>query len=888
MYGPLLEALQSGATVVTANNRLARNLAHAYGEFRQAAGQLAWPTPDILDWRAWLTRLWEESQVLGGRAATLQLISEIDTRVLWEQVATAEQGLETAALQPAMLANEAWQLLCDWEASSAPEWVAAGLSPDQQIFLRWLALFRDRCKAEGWIDPAMLPVELLADADAGLFDGLPSLVFAGFDVWRPAHLALRDALARRGVAVALAADPAGEGACQRIECKSEVLELEQAARWARLQLETDPELSICVVIRDLETRLAEARRVFMDVFCPDWRTRATPTAPLNFSYGEPLANKPRIAAALNLLHLIHGIVDYRHFSLALRTPFLHGGRAEAGARARLDLRLRDRLGTSFYATEALPEALNRAPLFARVLEALQTASQDMDERSLAEWADWITTLLQATGWPGDDTLDSVAYQELEAWHKLFRDFAACSKVHAKLGWDAAFSLLQRLASSRLHQPKASSGGVQIMGILEAAGHGFDRLWVTGMAAEDWPQARQPNPLLPFALQRRCAMPGSSPARDLEYAQNLTARLKASAHELIFSWPGLRDGEQLHASELIRDVICTDTVEQWQGPLWSQAMFASAPVAALRDDIPQEWPKGNRARGGAYLFNLQASCPLRAFLELRLGAVEVDEPVIGISFKARGSLAHRVLEDFYKKFPDSEVLAELDEGALADELNELTAQHMRALPGMRRAFIRTVADLETQRLLPLLMEFVALDRDRDSFSVTEAEQDQEVTVGPLKVGLKLDRLDRLENGSLLVIDYKTGLVARTKWNPSRPGDMQLPLYATFTGKPVNGVAFAQISAHSVKYDGLADATVEIEGVVLPGKLRKKFTDLDGANIDDWEALTAAWRLCLLELADGFAAGDCRINPKQSALAEGQFAVLTRVYELSAVVSGESDG
>ena len=102
MYEPLLEALESGATVVTANNRLARSLERAYGRRQQSAGKQAWKSPAVFSWKNWSTRLWEQSQLAGGRASLLHRISETDASVLWEDIARADQG-ETgsgAALNP--------------------------------------------------------------------------------------------------------------------------------------------------------------------------------------------------------------------------------------------------------------------------------------------------------------------------------------------------------------------------------------------------------------------------------------------------------------------------------------------------------------------------------------------------------------------------------------------------------------------------------------------------------------------------------------------------------------------------------------------------------------------------------------------------------------------
>jgi hypothetical protein len=83
--------------------------------------------------------------------------------------------------------------------------------------------------------------------------------------------------------------------------------------------------------------------------------------------------------------------------------------------------------------------------------------------------------------------------------------------------------------------------IQILGLLEAAGQPFDALWVTGLAAERWPAAAQPNPLLPASWQRERNVPHSTAARELAYAQAITAQLTRAAPAVVVSHAHAAEG-----------------------------------------------------------------------------------------------------------------------------------------------------------------------------------------------------------------------------------------------------------------------------------------------------------------------------------------------------------
>ena len=71
---------------------------------------------------------------------------------------------------------------------------------------------------------------------------------------------------------------------------------------------------------------------------------------------------------------------------------------------------------------------------------------------------------------------------------------------------------------------------------------------------------------------------------------------------------------------------------------------------------------------------------------------------------------------------------------------------------------------------------------------------------MTLALRLDRVDRLDDGSIAVIDYKTGGDAEPDaWLGERPRLPQLPLYAEALGVDrVSAVAFGRVRTGDTGY------------------------------------------------------------------------------------------
>jgi RecB family exonuclease len=117
----------------------------------------------------------------------------------------------------------------------------------------------------------------------------------------------------------------------------------------------------------------------------------------------------------------------------------------------------------------------------------------------------------------------------------------------------------------------------------------------------------------------------------------------------------------------------------------------------------------------------------------------------------------------------------------------------------------------------------------------------------------DRVDELESGARVIIDYKTGTPKLNQWFGDRPDEPQLPLYALAQNN-IAAVAFAQIRKDETRFLGIA-----AESSLLPN-VHPVADTREAAELGSWEALLAEWRRVIEALGEAFRAGDARVAPR----------------------------
>ena len=412
-------------------------------------------------------------------------------------------------------------------------------------------------------------------------------------------------------------------------------------------------------------------------------------------------------------------------------------------------------------------------------------------------------------------------------------------------YDDALARLRRMAGRRMFQPETPAAPVQILGTLETAGLSFEHLWIAGLDDESWPGPPKPAAFLPIALQRARQVPHSSPERELAFARKITDRLLSSAEDVVVSHCRREGDRELGPSPLIRNIPEGDLAIP-DYPSYQEVVRGASMIESL-DDHTAPPVEGEAASGGTRVFQYQAMCPFRAFASLRLGAEPLDAPEPGLSAAERGTLVHHALAQIWKGLESYARLCQTSAPELERIIGAAVRSAIQALSERRGDPLpERFAALEERRLTGILGEWMEAERKRQPFTVMECEADHYATAGGVRAKVKVDRVDRLEDGRDVIIDYKTGRPEVRSWAGDRPDEPQLPLYAVTHEGPVAAVVFGQLKTGELKFKGYADG----ENIV------------PGAEVRGMAAELAGWRGVLDRLGADFRAGVANVNPKNA--------------------------
>ena len=648
----------------------------------------------------------------------------------------------------------------------------------------------------------------------------------------------------------------------KIECRDFVHEINLAACWASNK---DLVGDIGVVVLDLDKKYSQVDYIFSNIFSE---------IEYNIDISIKLKNFLLVDIALLILQIANCYITkenikYEDFSKLLRTKFIFGGTLELGSRSYIDYILREKVDYKFnwqYIKNNLSKISQQNDsysinLFITLCDKFTIA---IDNRNLIGnlatkyscdyWVKFIQEILQIFGW-GEENIDIQEQHIVYCWQDMLNQYIELESFLGKHDLTECIKILVKLSklynvtktnnflnSSKDRQQKS----INILSLSSAIQSKFDYLWVCGLSETNWLPEDQFNPFLPIVLQKQFGIDSVNIEKN-KYFQQL---INITNKQFICSYPLYIDNNLVRHSQLINDFpefvanlsLKTDQKNKLKPDL----------EIYIDDNAPIY--KKNIFSGTKFL-KLQAACPFQANAKIRMQAYCLEKPASYLSKSIKGEILHKTLAQFWLKYKNSSVLKQLPINIIKQELfsitNEILYDFKKNKPTTLNA---AIIQLETNRIANLCFDFIKkYDLTRAEFFVIHLEEKFTVKLQEFLINVKLDRIDQLTNGDLLVIDYKTGQTSMGIWDPNSLDDPQLPIYSLCLG--------------NIK--GLILAVIRTDKLELLAMLEHK---LDLANLADikyicppnWNQHLELWHKNLYKLATEFKNGLAIVDPKYGSI------------------------
>ena len=393
--------------------------------------------------------------------------------------------------------------------------------------------------------------------------------------------------------------------------------------------------------------------------------------------------------------------------------------------------------------------------------------------------------------------------------------------------------------------------------------------MSGLHAGAIPEQARFDPFIPVSLQRQAGVIAADAAALVGQAQQALATLCRSSLEFIVSAPHHAEDTELAASPLLAPFSQQPySAAAHPAAELSQAIRAARRTEHYEDEPGLPWTAGLPLPAGTRAIELQSRCPFRAYAQLRLGADPMESPAPGITPRERGRMLHRALELLWQQLGDSLALAAARadlslarriDAAIAQAAEEIlagtdpdgaqdaaftAAADATGLKELRRAAIAR----ERGRAGRLLRSLCELEAARAPFFITELERAHRLQIAGALIDVRIDRVDRLEDGTHAILDYKSGRTVTPDWDIERTTHPQLLVYQLAAGVAVSALAVAHLDPRSVAFKGIADLDSRLPGLKT------------GEN---WAAQLAQWRRQVAQLAADFLHGRAGVEPMARA-------------------------
>ncbi|MBU1869358.1 MAG: PD-(D/E)XK nuclease family protein, partial [Candidatus Omnitrophica bacterium] len=311
-------------------------------------------------------------------------------------------------------------------------------------------------------------------------------------------------------------------------------------------------------------------------------------------------------------------------------------------------------------------------------------------------------------------------------------------------------------------------GLQILGLQETRALSFENVIVLDLNEGVLPNLKVTEPLIPREVMIRLGLNQLEKEEEIQRYQ--FRRLLASAKNVHLIY---EENEKKQRSRFIEELLWEKQKEKKdievldiKSPVFGVSFLPAAAEIKKNAEIIDFL----RAKTySASSVNTYLDCPMRFYFQYVLGLKEKDDLLDEPEGAAVGTFIHELLEGQFIRFKGKPPVIDKDfEGAFWDAFEKKFERDFS-----RR--MRSDAFLIKEIMLFRLKRFLDNENKRKVAQVLELEKKFkgkiELDKGIFKFEARIDRIDRLRDGSILVVDYKTGSLSAPR-DVNRLGDFQM--------------------------------------------------------------------------------------------------------------------
>jgi len=632
--------------ILTSGGRLARRLRHAFRRKQKEKGRTGWLPAKVMTLNAWLMETWKRSWPEEIPASPLTLWR------FWEKTVSQADLPEGIApdLQLVQVLDDTYRVMVRDKVRPSPTDSASPAAVWREGLFRE---FERRLGREGLFHPAWLPTKVMEARAFQTLEGREKIFLVGFEFPAPVEADLIGLLRGRFRAVCCSTH-----SVQGPEVKAVLLpNREEEVAWLAEEVlratREHPLHRIGVIVPRPDPYLSLIGSAFREILGPPVREEE---GLYNLSLGTPLWDQPLVqAGVLPLRFLLEG--EPRHLLLSLfLSPYYRRWQGKSFALARVDRLWRKRgiasgmvnllrvlKGEGF--DELTPTAGGEEPL-AALLKDLGG-----DRRSVYQWTHSLRRIWNGLGYPvlrmpGEEGFFRHLQEVLDLMNRDLKDEVMDGpRFYA---W-----LKTLLAKTLVNEPGYEQAGIQVLGMIEARGLDFDRLFLIGLTEESLPQPVRPFPLL--TPEERRQVQGATLESQFAFAASTFEHLKTLSPLLTLTRPSEENGDPLPPSPFWPNQEIQQERNIWTAPgeVWIRAEWLRQTRRGIRRPSithpPQEpflfstsTPFPVPATLSVSALETFLACPFRFFCADMMGIDPLEEIEPGIPAREKGEFVHKVL------------------------------------------------------------------------------------------------------------------------------------------------------------------------------------------------------------------------------------------------------